>query len=42
VCDNDYLRTLGGRFDEHDPVVYEKRMLDQWFQERFAKGKAPR
>ena len=42
VCDNDYLRALGGRFDEHDPVVYEKRMLDQWFQERFAKGKAPR
>ena len=42
VCDNDYLRPLGGRYDEHDPVVYEKRMLDQWFQERFAKGKAPR
>lgn len=42
VCDNDYLRPLGGRFDEHDPVVYEKRMLDQWFQERFAKGEAPR
>jgi hypothetical protein len=39
VCDNDYLRPLGGRYDEHDPVVYEKRMLDEWFRERFAKGK---
>jgi hypothetical protein len=39
VCDNDYLRPLGARGDEHDPLVYEKRMLDEWFRQRFAKGK---
>ena len=42
VCDNDYLRPLGPRGDAHDPLVYEKRMLETWFQERFAKGKAAR
>jgi hypothetical protein len=38
VCDNDYLRPLGTRSDEHDPLVYEKRMLDEWFRKRFAKS----
>jgi hypothetical protein len=37
VCDNDYLRPLPVRADEHDPLVYEKRMLDEWFRERFGK-----
>jgi hypothetical protein len=35
VCDPDYLRPLGPQYDEHDPLVYEKRMLDQWFRARF-------
>jgi hypothetical protein len=38
VCDLDYLRPLGPRYDEHDPLVYEKRMLDEWFRQRFAKA----
>jgi len=42
VCDNDYLRPAGPRYNEHDPLAYEKRMLETWFQERFAKGKPPR
>ena len=41
VCDPEFLRPLEFRYDEHDPLVYEKRMLDEWFQRRFAKG-APR
>jgi hypothetical protein len=38
VCDLDYLRPLGPRYDEQDPLVYEKRMLDEWFRQRFAKA----
>ena len=38
VCDPDYLRTLEPRYSEHDPLVYEKRMLERWFRERFATG----
>jgi hypothetical protein len=41
VCDPDYLRPLEFQYDSHDPLVYEKRMLDQWFRDRFAKT-APR
>ena len=41
VCDPDYLRSLEPQYSEHDPVVYEKRMLEQWFRERFVKP-APR
>jgi hypothetical protein len=41
VCDAEFLRPLEFRYDVHDPLVYEKRMLDEWFQRRFAKG-APR
>jgi hypothetical protein len=37
VCDPDFLRPLEPQYSEHDPLVYEKRMLDQWFRERFAK-----
>jgi hypothetical protein len=42
VCDPDYLRPLGPQYDEHDPLVYEKRMLEQWFQQRFGKTIPPR
>jgi len=41
ICDPDYLRSLEPQYSEHDPVVYEKRMLEQWFRERFVKP-APR
>ena len=41
VCDPDFLRPLGFKSDEHDPLVYEKRMLDDWFQRRFVKHEAP-
>jgi Protein of unknown function (DUF3016) len=38
VCDPGYLsRPLGPPYDEHDPLVYEKRMLEQWFRKKFAK-----
>ena len=39
VCDHDYLRRLPLRANEHDPLAFEKRMLDEWFQERFGSGK---
>jgi hypothetical protein len=42
VCDFDYLRPLPFKYDEHDPLAYEKRMLDEWFQRRFVKGEPPR
>jgi hypothetical protein len=42
VCDSDYLRSLPFKYDEHDPLACEKRMLDEWFQRRFAKGEPPR
>lgn len=35
VCDTDFLRRLEPRYSEHDPLVYEKRMLDEWFRKRF-------
>ncbi len=35
VCDMDYLRPAPLRSDQHDPLVYEKRMLEEWFRERF-------
>src|ERR1700680_3411279 len=42
VCDPDFLRPMdSSKYSEHDPLVYEKRMLEQWFRERFAKA-APR
>jgi Protein of unknown function (DUF3016) len=39
VCDPEYLRPLGPRYDEHDPLVYEKRMLEQWFRTRFGSSR---
>jgi hypothetical protein len=42
VCDPDYLRSLEPQYSEHDPLVYEKRMLEQWFRARFAGTAAPR
>jgi len=40
VCDPDYLRPLEFQYDSHDPLVYEKRMLEHWFQQRFWKDAA--
>jgi hypothetical protein len=42
VCDPDFLRPLEPRDDEHDPLVYEKRMLERWFRRRFEKAAPPR
>jgi hypothetical protein len=42
VCDPEFLRPLEFRYDEHDPLVYEKRMLDEWFERRFVKGQPAR
>ena len=39
ICDMDYLRRLSGRYSENDPLVYEKRMLDEWFAARFGMAK---
>jgi hypothetical protein len=38
VCDPEFLRPLPFSYDQHDPLVYEKRMLDEWFERRFVKG----
>jgi hypothetical protein len=35
VCDPEFLRPLEPKFSEHDPLVYEKRMLEEWFRKRF-------
>ena len=38
VCDRNYLRRTDGpgmRYSSHDPLVYDKIMLDNWFQTRF-------
>ena len=41
ICDSDYLRTLGPGFFESEPLVFEKRMLDEWLEGRVkAIGKA--
>lgn len=40
VCDPDYLRPLEFQYDSHDPLVYEKRMLEHWFRSRFEKAAA--
>ena len=39
VCDPNFLRSLGpgySGYSEHDPLVYEKRMLEEWFRTRFS------
>jgi hypothetical protein len=41
LCDPEFLRPLPVGYSENDPLVYEKRMLDEWFKARFAKGRAP-
>ena len=40
VCDPDYLRPLEFQYDSHDPLVYEKRMLEHWFRQRFENAAA--
>ena len=42
VCDPEFLRPLEFSYDEHDALVYEKRMLDRWFERRFVKREASR
>jgi Protein of unknown function (DUF3016) len=43
VCDPNFLRPMdSSQYSEHDPLIYEKRLLDQWFRERFAKPSPPR
>ena len=39
VCDPAYLRPVEPRYDEHDPLVYEKRMLEQWFRTRLGSSR---
>jgi hypothetical protein len=36
VCDTAFLRPLPPRASENDPLVYEKRMLEEWFKARFS------
>ena len=35
VCDLDYLRTLPPPYNSGEALVFEKRMLDDWFRRRF-------
>jgi hypothetical protein len=35
VCDVNYLRPLDPRDSENDPLVYEKRMVAEWIEQRF-------
>lgn len=39
VCDPDYLDFTHPSSATGDPLAYEKRMLDYWFERRFAKGR---
>lgn len=38
VCDPDYLRAVGPKYQANQSLVYEKRMLEDWFKARFAPG----
>jgi hypothetical protein len=35
VCDLDYLRSLPPPYNAGESLVFEKRMLDEWFKKRF-------
>lgn len=35
VCDLDYLRRLPHPYNSGESLVFEKRMLDEWFRKRF-------
>ena len=35
VCDMNYFRRLPLPYHKDRPLVYEKRMLDEWFRQRF-------
>ena len=37
VCDLDYLRSLPPPYNSGEALVFEKRMLDDWFRRRFGK-----
>ena len=36
VCDLDYLRSLPPPYNSGESLVFEKRMLDEWFRKRTA------
>lgn len=36
LCDPNYLRALPAKYRSNESLVYEKRMLEEWFRERFA------
>ena len=40
VCDRNYLRRPDLRYSPHDPLVYDKIMLDDWFRTRFGTRRA--
>lgn len=35
ICDSWYMRSLGARYHADQFLVFEKRMLDNWFKDRF-------
>lgn len=37
VCDPYYMRSLGARYHADQFLVFEKRMLEHWFKQRFAR-----
>ena len=39
VCDLGYMRSLPAGYHSDQFLVYEKRMLDDWFRKTFAQGK---
>jgi hypothetical protein len=40
VCDPEFLRPVEPAYSPHDPLAYEKRMLEEWFKARFARASA--
>ena len=41
ICDVNYVRFGETGDASHDPLFFEKRMLDEWFRARFAGGAKP-
>jgi len=37
VCDMDYLRRLPPPYNADEPLTFEKRMLEEWFKQRFGR-----
>jgi hypothetical protein len=38
LCDPDYLRAMPPKYKANQSLVYEKRMLEEWFRTRFSSG----